>query len=227
MKPVIRLAVVVAIVAILSPVASRGSQTLTFQDGDGGAYSSTQGAMILPGLSTGSDGSGPTIGVEGLLGQELAVGLLRFPDIIGNNPGQIPPGSTIESATLQVTRVNSSDFLVSVWKMVAAWDENTVTGTDWSWMFGVFFSTFVGTVPAGTPGNHVVDITSLVQEWSSGVANRGVMFSPPLTESLLLQLFYSDDAPDQSTRPLLSVTFTPAPTPVESATWGKVKALYR
>src|SRR5512134_2668089 len=74
------------------------ADTLTFQHGDGGAQSEILGTTINSNTST-------NFGVHFLLTVRSydMQGLVRFPDIIGSNPGQIPPGSTVQSATLGLT----------------------------------------------------------------------------------------------------------------------------
>lgn len=53
-------------------------------------------------------------------------GLLGFMDIIGNEPGQIPPGSEIKSAKLLFHVMSGSDGYISFHRMLLPWDEYSV-----------------------------------------------------------------------------------------------------
>ncbi len=50
---------------------------------------------------------------------------LRFDDIIGANPGQIPPGATIASARLVFNATSSTKGKVKMHRMLLPWGENT------------------------------------------------------------------------------------------------------
>ena len=53
-------------------------------------------------------------------------GLLAFTGIIGDDPGQIPPGSTIVSAQVLFTVMSGSDGYISFHRMLEPWDEYSV-----------------------------------------------------------------------------------------------------
>lgn len=217
-------AILVVLLGSLSILASAQSraETLTFRQGDGGAYSSTQGAYSFT-ISGPGNGSGTVIRVTTTYDFPIYLGLLRFPDIIGNDAGQIPPGSTIESASLDFTRFNDSDKVAFLAVVNAAWDEDTVNGANFPSVAGG-----TGPVPAGAAGSHdVANITSAVQAWASGTPNWGVRIMAGFSQTTSDQSFYSDDATIQDTRPLLTVTFTPPPNAVAHSTWGEIKALYQ
>ncbi len=204
---------------------SAETKTLTFQEGDGGAYSSTQAADIPYFAATGN-GSGPTLTVSvDFVVVDFTPGrriFVRFPAIFGDGDGQIPLGSAIESASLQLNRIDATTHVVTVYVVTSAWDENTITGAN-----APTFQTAVGSIPSGDPGIVTVLVTPAVQAWSSGTANWGVMISAIYSPTVFSESFDSDDSATIANRPLLSVTFTPPLAPVESSTWGKVKALYR
>ena len=223
-------AIVVGVIGFLSilPVPSSlfaDTQTLTFQDGDGGAYSTTQAAEI--GLLNGTgNGSGATmtasvtIYLSDLTQTKRA--FVRFPNIIGDNPGQIAAGSTIQEATLQLTRVNYSVRIAVLNTVSTGWDENTITGNSPPDML----DPSVGSIPAGDTGPYVATITDVVQAWATGAPNWGLAISTDDSPTVISESFYADDETTVSFRPLLTVTFT-TPTATEATTWGKVKALYR
>jgi len=198
------------------------TKTLTFQEGDGGAYSSTQGATV--------DYSGSAAGFDELLNvsmfgmDPLEFAFIRFPDIIGNNLGQIPPGSTVESATLQLTRNNSTTEPAHLRLVTSSWDESSTDGDSYPSAIN-----YTGSIPAGDAGVYIIDVKVTVQGWvSGGGPNWGwSLYGGTITTDYYNHFYWSDDAPVLANRPLLSVTFTPVTTPVESTTWGKIKALYR
>jgi len=197
------------------------AETLTFRQGDGGAYSSMQGAYAFT-LDGPGYGSSTIIRVTTMYDFPVYLGLLRFPNIIGNNAGQIPPGSTIESASLDLTRLTDSDKIAFLSVVSEAWDEDTVTSANFPEVSGS-----TGPVPVGAAGSHdIADITSAVQAWASGTPNWGVRIMAGYSQSTSDQSFYSDDATILSTRPLLTVTFTAPPNATSHSTWGKVKVLY-
>jgi hypothetical protein len=197
------------------------AETLMFRQGDSGAYSSTQGAYVTLMTHTGN-GASTVIRVTTILDFPSSLGFLRFPDIIGNAAGQIPPGSTIESAYLNLTRFNNSGQIANLGLVNEAWEEGTITGASYPGVSGG-----AGSVPAGAGGSHAIaDITSAVQAWASGTPNWGVRIMAGFSQSTSDQSFYSDDATILSTRPLLTVTFSAPPTATSHSTWGEVKALY-
>jgi hypothetical protein len=218
------------LIVVTAGNVSAETLTLTFQDGDGGAYSSTQAATIVEVFGATPNGLNGTIAV-GVAGSiyDFSPGyaaFVRFPDIIGNSPGQIPPGSTIGSAALQLVRLASSTVTYSIplRSVLSAWDEYTVTGQN---MPSVSES-YISSIAAGGAGAAIADITSTVQTWASGAPNWGVKLSHGFSATKWSEIFESDDATNVEDRPLLSVTFTPPTTsPVAPTTWGKVKALYR
>ena len=63
-------------------------------------------------------------------------GLLKFDDIFGNGPGQIPFGATINSATLEVFVQDSSNsaMQMSLYRMLTDWDESVAT---WNFFGGL------------------------------------------------------------------------------------------
>ena len=211
----------------LLPASPAPAETFTFQDGDGGAYSDMAGTTI-------NNDTNINFGAHFLLTIRThdMQGLIRFPDIIGSAPGQIPPGSTINSATLGVTMYNVQEDPAesTVHQIYVSWDETT-HGLAFYGQTGPHYGPAVATLPVDDPLAVIsCDITSIVQHWADGDANRGVMIrndvAPPGSESSLTH-YYSDDTAERSWRPRLTVDFAPPEVAVEPTTWGKVKALYR
>jgi hypothetical protein len=222
---------ILAIVAAFSHAVSATGETLTFQEGDGGSYSSTAATFIQASDAT-NFATFATLRADGAENGWASVAFVRFPDIIGNNPGQIPPGASILSASLRVVRSAGGanpEAEGSVHLVLAEWDELTVTGTNWIDVVGVTFSTQIAPIPVvvweSVATAQFLDVAPAVQSWAAGSPNWGVMFRP-VDEPFNNQRFLSDDAVTVDRRPMLSVTFT-GPVAVEATTWGRVKSLYR
>jgi hypothetical protein len=107
----------------------------------------------------------------------VAQGLLRFDNIIGTGPDQLPPGSTILSATLIVNQTDPGS-IVNFHRMLVAWDEATAT---WNSMLDGISNDGVEAVITSDAlsrnevpnGPHVLDVTASVQAWAEGQANYG------------------------------------------------------
>lgn len=201
---------------------------LIFQEGDGGAYSSSASTTITEGPNLGS-----SIVLTVVTGDVET--LIRFPDILGINPGQIPPGSTIHAASLSVTMYLQQAILggnPEVHRVYVPWDEYTVTGTSFHALPEPQFGPSVAQIRGDDPLVEVsASVTATVQEWAQGEPNWGFILQipPPSTieEGFTGVQYFSDDATTAMYRPRLTVEFTPAKVAVESTTWGRVKALYQ
>jgi hypothetical protein len=220
----------VAVLAALLPASVTYADTLTFQQGDGGAYSETAATSIHLGIPWANYG---TSGVLTVITYEMQA-LIRFPDILGSNAGQIPPGSSIASASLTLTMYGAPILPAptNIHGVTAPWDENTVTAENFYSQPGELYGPAVGSIPTHDPYGVVTgDLTPIAQGWANGGADWGVMLrleTPPTPEEgFYVTQYYSDDAPEPSWRPRLTVEFTPPATTVETSTWGRVKALYR
>ena len=213
--------VLLFVLLAISSAVSAEEVTLTFQQGDGGAYSNTLGANV-GGLFGGHDGSGQILHAHSVADLLIEYSYISFPDIIGTNPGQIPPGSAVEVANLTFTHVKAGTHETSLIQVTSSWEESTVDYATRPTTSGV-----VGTIPAGS-GTQVAGILSVMQAWVHGTAtNYGLELWPGWSQSSIDEAFYSDDGPIPALRPRLTVTFIPPLAPVEPSTWGKVKALYR
>ncbi|MEM7407160.1 MAG: DNRLRE domain-containing protein [Pseudomonadota bacterium] len=209
--------------------ASFGVQAtvLTFQEGDGGAFSETDASNFDNRGAAGSSFRGNNANlttdteVSGTLPTQYS--MIGFFDIFGAAAGQIQLGSTIQSATLRVTQnVNTSQGTQSAHRVLRNWDESSVvndlffSGTnsrgDTEPLAGTDFdATVVDSTVPGSITNVEFDITSLVQAWSDGTDNFGLIIFNSGTDGWV---FHSDNSATQSARPLLTVTLaTPVPAP--------------
>ncbi len=186
--------------------------TITFQEGNGNAYSTTDAVSIR--------GDSVNYSTETILYADTGVQriLIRFPNIFGSNTGQIPLTATIQSATFSI-RVNDnpSAAVHSVHQVLHTWTESTVTwnsfsttpggvaGTDYaSTAFATFTPSTAGTV-------YTIDMTNLVKAWLSGTANYGIIIIDGNSDG---SNFFSEEYGTVSYRPSLTVDFiAPVPEP--------------
>jgi hypothetical protein len=102
-------------------------------------------------------------------------GLLRFEDLFGVSLGQVPLGSTIESATLRLNTSNTSPGPIGLYRMTLDWNESAT----WNSLVdgvtpGIDALLTPTQVFAPTElGLTSLDVTADVQAWSSGQANYG------------------------------------------------------
>jgi len=150
----------------------------TFRDGDGGPYSETDDTYISSGAPGTNFGTNSKLLVDGagckISSTAVCKTLIKFPNFIGPNSGQVPPGSTIESANLDLVITNKG-WTQDVYQVTESWREDSATWNSFS--------------PAGMPGTKPqdsvisprslglfsIDITSIVQHWVGGEPNEGVL----------------------------------------------------
>jgi hypothetical protein len=153
-----------------------------------------------------------------------AHGLLRFNNLIGSDPGQIPFGSTILNATLTLfsTANNANGDRVNVHRMLVPWDEATATwnsfnagvSADGMEAEATVEATFLPdfTNPAGTStASRSVNVTASVQAWLNGTNNYGWALLPTGSDG------YRMDTSEYATpenRPRLVVSFREVLAPV-------------
>ncbi len=112
--------------------------SVTFQHGVGG-YEGQQDTVIF------SLDRDTNFGTEGHISSDqqdfnnVRQGLLKFSDIFGNQPGQIPFGATINSAILDVLVQDDSNtaMQMSLYRMQQDWDESVATWNSFGSIGGV------------------------------------------------------------------------------------------
>src|SRR5262245_44188740 len=198
---------------------------LTFQQGVGGytAYLDSQIREVQPNdVLTDNPGNPGQIRVDGEDGGGVVYGLLRFNNIFGTGTGQIPLGSTINSATLRFDL--AEDGINSIFhfhRMVMDWSDTNAT---WNF-FGGNGVSLDGVEAVATPdftvgnstttipvGAWTIDVLPSLRAWSGGAVNRGWYFRPdsavdPFTDGIL---FRSAEDTTANLRPLLTVDYTPS-----------------
>jgi hypothetical protein len=186
--------------------------TATFQEGTGG-YTGTQDVELWeddPGATLGTDDE-ITIDTNNSGGESQ--GLIRFDSIFGNGAGQIPLGSTINTATLtlEATNQSSSSANITFHQMLASWDE---TDTWNSMGSGIQIddaeasTTIDGTVqnPNLTGAKTISGLEATVQAWSDGATNYGWAIVSDHSNGWD---FYSSERSTTSVRPILTIDYTP------------------
>ncbi|MCB2223481.1 MAG: putative Ig domain-containing protein [Actinobacteria bacterium] len=191
---------------------------VTFQQGTDG-YTGNEDTLVYEGAPTTAYGAEDYVRVDAdwvTPGGGATQGLIRFGGLVGTGPGQIPPGSTIGAATLQVFVTNTSPGEVALHRVLAPWSE----ASTWNSLgAGIQADGAEGAVAAdavfidtSTPGQ--VSITGLaasVQAWADGSINRGWVLYP---SSPTGWQFSSSEYVTVSQRPRLVVSFTPNAAPV-------------
>ncbi len=148
--------------------------------------------------------------------------LIRFSDLFGTNPGQIPPTATIVSAhlvTRSVTANSQSGSTYGLYRMLIPWEESStwdsmVTGIDPDDVEAV--STADATfVPNGTvPFSLTNDVTASVTAWFTGAAqNYGWVIN--IVSGTDGYDFASSEYTTVTDRPMLIVTYTAPASPIE------------
>jgi probable HAF family extracellular repeat protein len=188
---------------------------VTFRNGDGGPYSETDDTYITSGAPGTNFGASSTLLVDGsgckISTATVCKTLIKFPNFIGPNPGQVAPDSTIASASLDLV-VTNKGVTQDVYQVTQPWGEATATWNTFS--------------PAGAPGTKPrefavaptnlglfsIDITSFVQRWADGDANEGILLASANPDGV------DYDSSESANPPTLTVQFTPLSPPSPSYT---------
>jgi len=181
-----------------------------FQNGVGG-FSSTVDTYITEAIPNSSFSSRTTVLWDFNNPSIEAVTLIRFDDIFGTNPGQVPLGSNILSAIL-TTRVTTaggpnpgfaSDVLIS-WNEAVTWNTfGGEPGYDSMEVNAPFGEAPYSATSCPCPPTDL-DVTASVAAWSGGTANHGWMFSPIDTNVVQIA---SSETNTTADRPSLTITY--------------------
>lgn len=160
----------------------------TFQQNVDG-YTGTEDKEIRSSGGDADNGENPSISIDGDDGSpdlQPNHGLIRFNQIVGSNPEQIPAGTTIESATLSLNVVNPGSGM-QVYQLVETWDESTtwtdfggdgVTPGDEALIDPIIRVGADNSSENVGSGTLELDVTRAVQAWVDGVDNEGVGLMP-------------------------------------------------
>jgi hypothetical protein len=159
----------------------------TFQHGVGG-YESQQDTVIFSGSPDANFGSEGHVSADQQDFNNVRQGLVKFEDIFGNAPGQIPLGSKINSATLVMYVQDDSNaaMQMSLYRMLTDWEESVATWNSFGTIGGVQASEDESSnLPPdallldsettldrpATAGRF--DVTRSLEYWASGAQNFG------------------------------------------------------
>lgn len=165
-------------------------------------------------------------------------GLLRFDNIIGNGPGQVPANATILDAKLTVTTSLSGNSQTSGPFGVAGLNQAFNASTSYFSSFpsatdftsrGAWWQDGYATRPVGgygfqRPGvAESANVTSLVQGWANGTPNHGLVIQAGAGDNVAANAntndgwsIYTTGFPFSDSRPKLEVSYTTAPVTMRS-----------
>jgi len=183
--------------------------TRTYQRGDGGAYSETDDAEIDSGFPDANIGSATLLRVDGQgchggPTSRVCKVLLKFPQLMGSNTGQIPIGATIVSATLQMYIPSNNGTTEDLYQTWESWSEATVTWNSFATHGFPQRSGVVFTFVPAPPGWISVNVTYIVQKWAEGDPNQGVLLSSLNGDAVE---YASSEFSTVANRPKLTVTY--------------------
>lgn len=187
--------------------------TVTYQNGDGNGYTGTVDTYLHAGTATTNHGGDADVQVDvpGTVPADAKHGLLRFDNIFGSGPNQIPPGATISSANLTVNVTNLSVDTRSLHRMLQSWTD----ADTWDTRVGGIQaddvearSTADSTSTFASTGATSFSVTADVAAWQAGATRNGWAIFCANTDGWA---FTSAQGATQSQRPMLSVTYVPHP----------------
>jgi hypothetical protein len=191
---------------------------VTFQEGVGG-YTGTQDTALDAGSPTTDKGALSSLEVDANIFQQ---GLIRFDNLFGSGPGQIPLGSTINSATLtiNVTDPATAGANVTLHRILVPWTEsstyNSMTNgisTDDVEAVSTPDSALVN--PEITGLKDFTNLAATVQAWLDGTApNYGWTI---VSDDINRIFFDSSETGTATLRPVLTVDYN-APPVISNAT---------
>lgn len=204
-----------AIALTATAVALQGA-VVTFQEGVDD-YIGTQDTQLREASATTDHGQDPSVGVDQSDSDLPIHALIRFDNVFGNGPGQIPLGENINSATLTLfsTEVDApSTDTINVHRMLQTWEESCT----WASCFGgdgiqpndsealsTIDASFVPDFPAPPPTRmRTIDVTSAVAAWADGQPNFGWTLLPTGGGGYDID---SSERATTNTRPLLTIDF--------------------
>ncbi len=181
--------------------------TVSFQQGTS-SYSGNIDTYLADDATT-TDFSGSTTLIVDLVSENHI--LMRFEEIYGIGPGQIPPGATIQSADLTINVTNSSPGVgATLHRMLQPWND---TDTWEFWGGGIQSDDIEAASAVDASGSsgvgvHVLDVSTSIETWLANPStNLGWAWLPPAQDNSWQ--FDSAEAATVSNRPLLEVTYLP------------------
>jgi len=207
---------ITALGILIGALPGLGSATvLTFSNGYGGAgYQGAQDTELEQAHPTHNHGSSSNLTIDGddhSGDLDDTNALLKFDNIFGTGPGQIPFGSTINSARLELNIHSRGDDL-NMLMMLVGWDESSATwdslgnGIQADNSEAEFLRLLTGLNDSSKVwdgATYTIDVTSDLQLWSNGKSNYGWGFTP--TGNNGVDFHTSNHSNDDHSRPTLVV----------------------
>ncbi|MCP3913543.1 MAG: DNRLRE domain-containing protein, partial [Actinomycetia bacterium] len=193
------------------------SATVTFQNGVN-SYTGTEDTSVFNEEPNTSYGNSSLVEIETETSKNY--GLIQFTNIFGNGADQIPLGSTITSATLQLKSVGDGDGgesahlyrMLVPWSEADTWNSMSTSGSGIQWDDVESASAIDATVSNLNQTTHSFDVTTSVQAWSAGQTNRGWSLKQTSGANWSVRMSETGTA---ANRPLLTVEYTAA-APIDS-----------
>ena len=183
-------------ISFSGPAQSADAQIYATDDGSTGTEEG-------PGTNA---GNAVSINIDGA--NPHAHGVIRF-DVFDDEGGQIPRGSTITSATLEINCTNPGNVM-KMYRLTEDWVESEVTwnnsrsGVPWTNGGADGTGSNAGFAIDGdclVAGVKTFDITQFVQEWSDGSANYGIVLTNSGSDGV------DFDSSESANPPVLAVTY--------------------
>lgn len=197
--------------AVVVTVTPYQPPTITKQFRQGvGTAGTTDDSQLTADTPNTNSGSATFVKVDGLSPHSHAV--IKYPDVFGSGIDQVPPGSQIVSATLTVNCYNAGNTLTA-YRLLEDWTESQATwnrrtsGVNWG---NVGADGAISRDTAGiswscaSAGVKTFDLTSIVQPWSAGASNFGIVVQETGQDGVE---WYSSEHTTLTNRPLLTVTY--------------------
>jgi hypothetical protein len=171
-----------------------------------------------------ANGESASINVDGQAPH--AHGLMRFPTLIGGSQGQVPAGSIVTSATLQLSCTNAG-HVAKLYRLTESWVESQATWTErapglpWGAPGADGASSNAGLSIDGdctATGQRLIDMTSFVQQWANGSPNHGVVITDSGTDGI------DFGSSESSSPPVLTVVYKTTQVALESQVLGGTAA---
>lgn len=192
-----------------------------FQDGVDlgfGPYYGTLDTQLLQSSPNTSYGEDPAdLLVDYPDANNAAQALLRFNNIFGSGPGQVPLGSRILSATLTVDSNNAGDGgtfhrMIQDWSETSTWNSlgnGVQTGTEARTASDTQAGTSALTPDIPAMDKVTINVTSDIAAWSAGGINRGWVILPFLN-AVDGWAFAPSESATPALRPKLRIEWMPA-----------------
>ncbi len=214
-------------ITLMLPNGAANASVIIYQQGLNG-YSNATDLTVYKQVPTSNYAFSATMQVGNYGESDEMHSLFGFDNIFGNLPGQIPLGSTINSATLSLSNTGIAiPAAGALYRMTSPWIDLLDT---WDTLVDGVNNNPLGEYDptpsySGPIGSGPLDVASIVQDWSNGAPNYGIAFLPTATGVLA---FGSSDNASVAHRPYLTIDYTvPEPTALSMMVLGATLCVRR